>query len=56
MTQTLVDNRRNAWKRGGTAVNATSAEEVAKQAGLDWEVMSVPIQGYVHTPVSANET
>ena len=56
MTQALVDNRRNAWKRGGTAVNATSAVEVAKQAGLDWEVMSVPIQGYVHTPVSSQET
>ena len=56
MTQALVDNRRNAWKRGGTAVSATSAVEVAKQAGLDWEVMSVPIQGYVHTPVSAQET
>jgi len=56
MTQALVDNRRNAWKRGGTAVNATSAVEVAKQAGLDWQVTSVPIQGYVHTPVSEHES
>lgn len=56
MTQTLVDNRRNAWKRSGTAVNATSAAEVAKQAGLDWEAMSIPIQGYVHTPVNEHET
>ena len=56
MTQALVDNRRNAWKRGGTAVDATSAVEVAKQAGLDWEVMSVPIQGYVHNQVSEQET
>lgn len=56
MTQVLVDNRRNAWKRGGTAVDATSAVEVAKQAGLDWEVKAVPIQGYVHSQVSAQET
>jgi len=56
MTQALVDNRRNAWKRGGTAVNASSAVEVAKQAGLDWEVQAVPIQAYVHTPVNDQES
>ena len=56
MTQALVDNRRNAWKRGGTAVDATSAVEVARQAGLDWQVTSVPIQGYVHNQVSEQET
>ena len=38
MTTALVDNRRNAWKRGGTAVDATSAVEAARQAGLDWTV------------------
>jgi len=43
MTQVLVDNRRNAWKRGGTEVNATSASEVAKQAGLDWTVATKPL-------------
>lgn len=55
MTQTLIDNRRNAWKRGGTAVNATSAVEVAKQAGLDWEVQAVPIQAYVSSQVNELE-
>ena len=38
MTQVLTNNRRNAWKHGGTEVNATSAVEAARQAGLDWTV------------------
>ena len=40
MTQTINHNA-YAWKHGGTAVNATSASEVARQAGLDWEVSLV---------------
>lgn len=40
MTQTINHNA-YAWKHGGTAVNATSASEVARQAGLDWTVSLV---------------
>jgi phage/plasmid-like protein (TIGR03299 family) len=56
MTQILVDNRRNAWKRGGTAVNGTSASSVAREAGLDWTVKTVDLQGYVNNKVSDYET
>ena len=56
MTQVLVDNRRNAWKRGGTAVNGTSAQAVAREAGLDWEVTTVPLQGYVDSSVNKYES
>jgi len=56
MTQVLVDNRRNAWKRGGTAVKGTSAREVAQQAGLDWEVRTIPLQGYVESSVNNYES
>jgi len=43
MTQVLVDNRRNAWKRGGTSVDASSAVDAARQAGLDWTVSIKPL-------------
>ena len=56
MTQALVDNRRNAWKRGGTAVQGTSASAVAREAGLDWEVKTVPLQGYVDSSVNKYES
>jgi phage/plasmid-like protein (TIGR03299 family) len=56
MTQVLVNNRRNAWKRGGTAVEGTSAQAVAREAGLDWTVKTVDLQGYVNQKVSDFET
>ena len=52
----LVDNRRNAWKRGGTAVEGTSAQAVAREAGLDWEVKTIPLQGYVDSSVNKYES
>ena len=55
MTSVLVNNRRNAWTRGGTAVDATTAVGVAKQAGLDWEVMTAPLQAYVTRDVNDYE-
>ena len=55
MADVLVDNRRNAWKRGGVEVTATTAVDVARQAGLDWEVMSVPIQAYKNYNVNPYE-
>jgi len=47
---------RSAWTRGGTAVNATSASEAARQAGLDWEVTLAPLQAYLTNPVSDYES
>lgn len=44
-----------SWTRGGTAVEAGSASEAAKQAGLDWNVMTVPIQAYVNSNVNPYE-
>jgi len=56
MTQVLVDNRRNAWKRGGTAVEGTSAQEVAREAGLDWKVELTDLYAERQTVVSPYDT
>ena len=53
MTQVLVDNRRNAWNKGGTSVDATSAIDVAKQAGLDWTVSLTDLYAEKTIDVSA---
>lgn len=45
----------SAWTRGGVAVEAGSASEAAKQAGLDWEVMNIPIQAYANYNVNPYE-
>jgi len=47
---------KSAWKKGGTAVSATSASDAARQAGLDWTVVTAPIQAYVTGQVSNYET
>lgn len=47
---------RYAWMQQGTAVNASSASQAAAQAGLDWEVMQVPIQAYVTNQVNPYES
>ena len=46
----------SSWTRGGTAVNAGSASEAARQAGLDWSVMPVPIEAYVRNKVNDYES
>jgi phage/plasmid-like protein (TIGR03299 family) len=56
MTQVLVDNRRNAWNKGGTSVDATSAIDVAKQAGLDWTVSLTDLYAEKTIDVSAYDT
>ena len=56
MTQALVDNRRNAWKRGGTAVQGTSASAVAREAGLDWKVELTDLYAERQTVVSSYDT
>jgi phage/plasmid-like protein (TIGR03299 family) len=45
----------SAWTRGGVGVEAGSASEAAQQAGLDWDVMTVPIQAYVNSNVNPYE-
>ena len=56
MTQVLIDNRRNAWKRGGTAVEGTSAQAVAREAGLDWKVELTDLYAERQTVVSPYDT
>ena len=47
---------KQAWVQAGTAVNAGSASEAARQAGLDWTVQLADMQAYVSNPVSEFET
>jgi phage/plasmid-like protein (TIGR03299 family) len=46
----------SSWTRGGTAVEAGSASEAARQAGLDWNVMLADMQAYVKNEVNPYET
>jgi len=45
-----------AWVKAGTAVNAGSASEAAKQAGLDWNVMLANMEAFVENKVNEYET
>jgi phage/plasmid-like protein (TIGR03299 family) len=45
----------SAWTRGGVAVEAGSASDAATQAGLNWEVQTVPIQAYRNRNVNPYE-
>lgn len=45
----------SAWTRGGVGVEAGSASEAATQAGLNWEVETVPIQAYRNRNVNPYE-
>ena len=47
---------KQAWVQAGTAVNAGSASEAARQAGLDWNVMLADMEAIVTNPVSEFET
>lgn len=46
---------KQAWVKAGTAVNAGSASEAARQAGLDWNVMLADMEAIVETPVNTYE-
>jgi phage/plasmid-like protein (TIGR03299 family) len=46
----------SSWTRGGTAVEAGSASEAARQAGLDWNVMLADMQAYIKSEVNPYET
>jgi phage/plasmid-like protein (TIGR03299 family) len=47
---------KQAWVKAGTAVNAGSASEAARQAGLDWNVRLADMQAYVSNEVNPYET
>lgn len=51
---TTASKHRSAWVRGGTAVQATSASDAARQAGLDWTVRTGELQA-VSTPITIDE-
>jgi phage/plasmid-like protein (TIGR03299 family) len=51
---TIASKHRSAWVRGGTAVEATSASDAARQAGLDWTVRTGELQA-VSTPLTIDE-
>jgi len=47
---------KQSWVQAGTAVNAGSASEAAKQAGLDWNVMLADMEAIVSNKVNEFET
>ena len=47
---------KQAWVQAGTAVNAGSASEAARQAGLDWNVRLADMEAVVSSSVSEFET
>ena len=52
MTTTDVVKNRSAWIKAGVAVEATSAAQVAQQAGLDWTVSlsDMHTEQFMHVP------
>ena len=48
--------RKQSWVQAGTAVNAGSASEAARQAGLDWNVMLADMEAIVSNKVNEYET
>jgi len=47
---------KQAWVQAGTAVNAGSASEAARQAGLDWTVQLTDMQATYKQPISNSDT
>ena len=52
----IVQLNKQAWVQAGTAVNAGSASEAARQAGLDWNVMLADMEAIVSNKVNEYET
>jgi phage/plasmid-like protein (TIGR03299 family) len=52
----IKELNKQSWVKAGTAVNAGSASEAARQAGLDWNVMLADMEAIVSSPVSEFET
>jgi len=54
--QVVAKMNKQAWVQAGTAVNAGSASEAARQAGLDWTVQLTDIYSQREVPVSGLES
>lgn len=54
--QVVAKMNKQAWVQAGTAVNAGSASEAARQAGLDWNVQLADMEAIVTNSVSEFET
>jgi phage/plasmid-like protein (TIGR03299 family) len=52
----IKELNKQAWVKAGTAVNAESASEAARQAGLDWNVMLADMEAIVSNKVNEFET
>lgn len=52
----LKELNKQSWVKAGTAVNASSASEAARQAGLDWNVMLADMEAIVSNSVNEFET
>jgi len=52
----IKELNKQAWVKAGTAVNAGSASEAARQAGLDWNVMLADMEAIVSNKVNEFET
>lgn len=56
LNKSVEKTRKQAWVQAGTAVNAESASEAARQAGLDWNVMLADMEAVVSNKVNEYET
>ena len=52
----LKELNKQSWVKAGTAVNAGSASEAARQAGLDWNVMLADMEAHISYKVNEYET
>jgi len=51
----IKEMNKRAWVRAGTAVNAGSASEAARQAGLDWTVSLADMQATYKQPIGIDD-
>ena len=56
LNKSIQNTRKQSWVQAGTAVNAGSASEAARQAGLDWTVMLADMEAIVSNKVNEYET
>lgn len=56
LSKSVENTRKQSWVQAGTAVNAGSASEAARQAGLDWTVMLADMEAIVSNKVNEFET
>ena len=56
LSKSVEKTRKQSWVQAGTAVNAGSASEAARQAGLDWNVILADMEAIVSNKVNEFET